>query len=779
MLRRAAWLVLALLLVACGGGSEPSAPGPATWEWPDTVTETLTFDDPVAVAYPSKTGEALEAPAVPGQVLVEFRSDVPLSEAVAALASVGAVLLDCVPQRHLVLADVPEGTEGAAIGDLWTTPGVTRALPNFAQDVAADLVAFDACRGARARHGEAVTRILERCAGTATGGPLPTCLHSVGDTAPNAYLTLAAMRALYASTSREVVLNVSLQPSLPKGKVSWAGLDGDERTSYLATYDDDVRLLLADAQALAASGVEVVITLSAGNYGVPLGTVLQNLQGEAETAALLRKHLVIVGVPADIQPSSNSTTYDSEDFVLVDQNLTLEADDWGTSYAAPRLAALVIRTMREQSLSATSALALVKQQARAAGGRIREACNCSTTLRILADTATDDLSTIDSTIAINDVGDIGFTGLDDAGLSRAYVAKADATLLPLGFAPSATRNYGGAALTAASATPPALLVRERVTGSPIGFVLRKWPTDGVSPDVIVGANTSLEGGPAFDSVSLHVDVNDLGLAAFSGLVSGSTETALFGGYQRSAGPPVQPQRLVQFVGVYGMRPAVANTGQIVIQTPVGSIVRYEYPSGASTVLAAAPDFSATGLSPGISSEGDYVAFYGDLTAAGAAALALTNSPGAPTLAPGPGIFLSLATPSGRDVVRIAGLDAEFTAFTPSLRVAVRSHGAVLATVCYGATRSGKPGVYLKSVSRSAKFPGIGVSSPCEVLEAGDEIYEDADGNGRYDAGEVRLAGTVADIGFQHPLSKTGKEEIGLWVRMTTGEQTVVRAQVAR
>ena len=108
-----------------------------------------------------------------------------------------------------------------------------------------------------------------------------------------------------------------------------------------------------------------------------------------------------------------------------------------------------------------------------------------------------------------------------------------------------------------------------------------------------------------------------------------------------------------------IRPMLADDGTVVFRAgnnETDPILTRPAVGGSSATIAGIPNFYTTGSAPGISDDGVAVAFYGDLTPAGAAGLNLIRPEGAPLLAPGPGIFVSLKTPSGETaLVRIAGL----------------------------------------------------------------------------------------------------------------------------
>ncbi|MDD5614815.1 MAG: carboxypeptidase regulatory-like domain-containing protein [Candidatus Methanoperedens sp.] len=108
--------------------------------------------------------------------------------------------------------------------------------------------------------------------------------------------------------------------------------------------------------------------------------------------------------------------------------------------------------------------------------------------------------------------------------------------------------------------------------------------------------------------------------------------------------------------VLSARSMMANDGNIVLRGSGTSLTEpinlYNYNlSFISNIANTGMGFTALGSNPGISSDGSIVAFYGDLSAAGAAALNTTQ---------GPGIFVSIdeGTGGNRRIVRVAGQQIE-------------------------------------------------------------------------------------------------------------------------
>ncbi|MGP0069137.1 MAG: hypothetical protein ACLQGP_36750 [Isosphaeraceae bacterium] len=105
-------------------------------------------------------------------------------------------------------------------------------------------------------------------------------------------------------------------------------------------------------------------------------------------------------------------------------------------------------------------------------------------------------------------------------------------------------------------------------------------------------------------------------------------------------------------GSGGLSPMIANDGAVVYRdgSQTTSPIRVSQIGSKVATIADSSSFSALGNNPGIDATGNVVAFYGDLTAAGAANLNATNQANiaatglglqVDSLSPGPGIFVSL------------------------------------------------------------------------------------------------------------------------------------------
>jgi VCBS repeat-containing protein len=212
-------------------------------------------------------------------------------------------------------------------------------------------------------------------------------------------------------------------------------------------------------------------------------------------------------------------------------------------------------------------------------------------------------------------------------------------------------------------------------------------------------------------------------------------------------------------------------------------------SSHETIANVSMGFTNLGQSPGISDDGQIVTFYGDLSATGAATLGLN---------PGPGIFASINTTSGRKIQRIAGISGngfldpgetftdangngifdagdidigEFTSFDGNSRVGVSynlSSGIGSGTIAYLALdESSKKGLYTSTISTTVSNAVGGYSStpgtPTSVAKVGDTI--------------PGLTGSIQDLAIYDPINNLGN--LAFWVSTDTGQQSVIRATPIR
>ncbi|MCE9594418.1 MAG: hypothetical protein K8S98_09500 [Planctomycetes bacterium] len=354
------------------------------------------------------------------------------------------------------------------------------------------------------------------------------------------------------------------------------------------------------------------------------------------------------------------------------------------------------------------------------------------------------LADIDTQLSINDKGEIAFTGVD-AGGSKAFAIRNGVTKGITFF--SATRVFNGAAINNASPIAQ-VATRDRFAGAPPLTFERKWPVDGSQALVKVG-----ESPDDFDSGLLFVDLNDSGVMAFTALTAGSSLTTLFAG---SSQPPTS---LVSFPGVQTIRPQISNDGRVVCRDHLGRIRTFPFPAGSPTTIADSVNgFTVTGTQPGISSDGNVVAFFGNR-------------------GNGEGIFASFSSPFGTQLVRIAGegLDG-FTDFDDNDRVGVTSQGVLPSvqgtTVVFDGTNAGKAGVYTVTfsvfdVGGSLNFL---MGAPKFVAGTGSAVSNVTVSGGTTQA----LTKTISSVSLYDPIANNGT--LAFHASFNDGSEGIVRAK---
>lgn len=124
---------------------------------------------------------------------------------------------------------------------------------------------------------------------------------------------------------------------------------------------------------------------------------------------------------------------------------------------------------------------------------------------------------------------------------------------------------------------------------------------------------------AFDDIVGHISINDTGMVAYTALAVLDTGQRFFNltaqrQYQQTNDPfGVVPYQL--FSTLPDFQPVIANTGEIVARVgnrPDAPILLYSSGLDSPQAIAGAASFTELGQSPGLSEDGQVVAFYGNL-----------------------------------------------------------------------------------------------------------------------------------------------------------------------
>jgi len=235
------------------------------------------------------------------------------------------------------------------------------------------------------------------------------------------------------------------------------------------------------------------------------------------------------------------------------------------------------------------------------------------------------IQSIDSKVSVNKSGAIAFSVANTNNTSAGARVDVAHSAYPISFSPSSNRTYGGASLNDAPAVPEAAFV-DQIAGAPPVTYVRRWNADGSAIETDIATSA---GGVSFAAATDYVDMNDAGVAVFAALDPTFTYEQLLAG----DGLPGDLQTLASFTDGPSVRfrPQIASTNDAVYEDGNGNIVVTRYNrSGAGTprVVAPASTYSAVSDRPGISADGNWVAFAGSVTA-----------PSAYT-----GLYLAVATP---------------------------------------------------------------------------------------------------------------------------------------
>jgi hypothetical protein len=206
----------------------------------------------------------------------------------------------------------------------------------------------------------------------------------------------------------------------------------------------------------------------------------------------------------------------------------------------------------------------------------------------------------------------------------------------------------------------AIAAVDRISGTPGQYWLRTWNADTRTYQI----QDEADPGPTFDSFLDPVSINNASVVAYSGKLTGANTVILDRG-----GGPISSLPSPQLE----LNPMIADTNSVIARVdhdltdlqrnPIELFVQGK----PATVIASYPDFAVLGARPGISDDGQVVAFYGDLTQKGADDLNAAQRgpdesnplhPEVTRLYPGRGIFVSLQAGSGRIIQRIAGITTD-------------------------------------------------------------------------------------------------------------------------
>ncbi len=380
-------------------------------------------------------------------------------------------------------------------------------------------------------------------------------------------------------------------------------------------------------------------------------------------------------------------------------------------------------------------------------------------------TLTQTIESIDSKVSVNKSGAIAFSISNTNNSGAGARVDAAHSPYPISFGPSTTRSYGGASLNDAPAGPQAAF-EDRFSGAPPSYFVRRWQADGTAVETDIGTSPS----GAFASALSYVDMNDAGVVVFPSL------DPTFSFEQLMAGTGGGLNTFASFADNAGtqLRPQIASNNLVVYANPSGDIVVTNALTNSTAPVAQPPAITAASDRPGISADGNWVAFGGTLVDLGPALfISSAISPGSSSPSFSGPVAVLFAGPGGDPT---PGVNAQFNSF--GVRPSVGSDGTRFGiattptsdgsgtniTVVFVASRS-----YLNSSQQvtktvygvyhlSAVATGSGNATTYTniqvdpIVEVGDKL---ADGAG--------ISRTVADFDLWDPVSKNGTYA-GFWVQ---------------
>lgn len=445
--------------------------------------------------------------------------------------------------------------------------------------------------------------------------------------------------------------------------IAVAATTRQDQLDYLSNYG-------ANTVDLGAPGIDIYSTIP-GNLG-HLGNLYESMSGTSMAAA----H--VAGACALLKASRPTLTHtEIRDFIL------------GSTVPIPALAGKTVT-----------------------GGRLNIQNALLADKRIVARTGQAGLTTINNCVSINNTGLVAFSGITATG-SGSFVAD---TQGPRAARPIIGNSQVGTNLQLNDAG--SIIARRGTfffTQDPISVYVPNWGWVTIEPgysesyDYVQswaangsgGMNLIAEGrvrtaadtlqtnkvGP-FAGVGWTVTHNNVGQVAFAADIGDG-----FTSNYAVATPKLDGFNTYSCTGI--PFPMLADDGRMVFRsgsaatTPI-LMLNYDF-TAAETIASTSLGFTALGRMPGISDDGQFVAFYGDLSSAGATALETTA---------GPGIFLSYETHQGRVIKRVVGLTGEggtalFNGFEGNQRVGVNPQsqdGKVLVAFA-GTNADGVKGVW--------------------------------------------------------------------------------------
>ncbi len=360
--------------------------------------------------------------------------------------------------------------------------------------------------------------------------------------------------------------------------------------------------------------------------------------------------------------------------------------------------------------------------------------------------------------SINDAGTVAFVGDFPTGAQGLFTADGNSLQnINPSFSNDPNLNYGDPVEINDSGT---VLAVDRVTiPGYTQYTLRTWNASATS-SYQIDARGGAPRGPldTFDGISAYAAIDNNGDVVYSALDDSSSTPIWDLEYQTSTS--ASGSNIATLTNPQALRPVISDNPFIVARiggtnSTADPLTGYQEVGGASKVFGVAgpaKGFDQLGPAPGISADGQVIAFAGALTAAGAQALGLT---------PGPGIFARVVTNGTPTYVRVAGATAGMIqSFDLTQPVGANDNSVVfLAT-----DANGQEGLFTAPINVPGSANTTGANQPTELTEM-------AEVGGTITAGTTSLQ--ITGLSIHDPINNSG--QIAFWANTSQGN-VILRAE---
>jgi hypothetical protein len=359
---------------------------------------TGTYPTPVQVTYTDASGQRATVKAYPGQVSVSVNAGTPQADAEALIQSKGGFVLARIPVIGYYLAGVAVGSESTFITAIRLDPRVSLTMPNTAGSLTAapSATILDGCDVA---HGTTVKDTIVTQGGT-FGGCVPINIPGTGSV-PTQKVVYNLIDTISRATTNPILVNLS----------AGGGANGESYLAYNArecpggTCAQDEwkafvrRALAAVASIPDATRQNVVVTLAAGNAGMPIDALLTEIRQDPKIAAVLKTNVIVVtSNQFSLANTTNADPSRADGDVAIATN-SLSAG--GTSFAAPAVLAYLQTVITATGASGAVAIQAAKQAVAANANHQLIAAEAVTAARAIVSAQSTDPATASSVTGIS------------------------------------------------------------------------------------------------------------------------------------------------------------------------------------------------------------------------------------------------------------------------------------------------------------------------------------------------------------------------------------------